>query len=244
MKVIVTGATGVLGKEIVRQCLDDARITKVVILTRRAVSMDVESHPKTEVVMHQDFSRYSDDLLRRLEGASACLWAIGGRASHDDNDKDALHKITVEFPLAAAKAMSESIASSPSSSPGSKFNFVFCSTRNADRHHSSKTLLFLSDPRRQLQQQRGEAEKALCDIADAHPQQGRFAAWILRPSAVLAPGGAGDAAAAAPKKRRHLGVGRSSSAGVEAPQLARAVIRVACEGWKDRVIDNDALLKM
>ncbi|KAH7163432.1 hypothetical protein B0J13DRAFT_36936 [Dactylonectria estremocensis] len=232
MKVIVTGATGVLGKEIVRQCLDDARITKVVILTRRAVSMDVESHPKTEVVMHQDFSRYSDDLLRRLEGASACLWAIGGRASHDDNDKDALHKITVEFPLAAAKAMSESItATSP------KFNFVFCSTRNADRH-PSKTLLFLSDPRRQ----RGEAEKGLCDMADAHPQQGRFAVWILRPSAVLAPGGPGDGAA--PKKRRHLGVGRSSSAGVEASQLARAVIRVACEGWKDRVIDNDALLKM
>lgn len=74
MKVIVTGATGVVGKEIVRNCLQDARITKVVILTRRAVSMDVESHPKTEVVMHQDFSRYSDELLTRLEGASACLW--------------------------------------------------------------------------------------------------------------------------------------------------------------------------
>lgn len=74
MKVIVTGATGTAGREIVRNCLADARITKVVILTRRAVSGDVESHPKAEVVMHQDYSRYSDDLLRRLEGAEVCIW--------------------------------------------------------------------------------------------------------------------------------------------------------------------------
>ena len=74
MKVIVTGATGLVGREIVQQCLADPRITKVVILTRRAVSMDIESHPKADVVMRQDFSRYSDDLLSRLEGSSACLW--------------------------------------------------------------------------------------------------------------------------------------------------------------------------
>lgn len=74
MKVIVTGATGLVGREIVQQCLADPRINKVVILTRRAVSMDIESHPKADVVMLQDFSRYSDDLLSRLEGSSACLW--------------------------------------------------------------------------------------------------------------------------------------------------------------------------
>lgn len=74
MKVIVTGATGVVGREVVQQCLADPRITKLVILTRRAVSMDIESHPKADVVMLQDFSRYSDDLISRLDGASACLW--------------------------------------------------------------------------------------------------------------------------------------------------------------------------
>lgn len=74
MKVIVTGATGMAGKEIVKQCLADSRITKVVILTRRAVSGDVESHPKSEVMLHQDFSRYSEDLLRSLDGAEACFW--------------------------------------------------------------------------------------------------------------------------------------------------------------------------
>ncbi|KAK7390683.1 hypothetical protein QQX98_013368 [Neonectria punicea] len=242
MKVIVTGATGVVGKEVVRQCLADPRITRLVILTRRAVSMDVESHPKAEVVMHQDFSRYPDDLLRRLQGASACLWAIGGKPDQQDADKDMLHRVSVEFPLAAAKAMSDAIAAkapasaSASASGGgasSKFNFVFFSSRSTSASAPSKAaaLLFLADPRRQ----RGEAEKGLCDVADANPHA--FAVWILRPAAV-----ASSAADAAPKRRRL--VGRSSSAAIDAPQLAKAAVKVALDGWKDRVVDNDALLKM
>lgn len=74
MKVIVTGATGNAGREVVRHCLENPRIAKVVILTRRAVSMDVESHPKAEVVMHHDFTQFPEALMRRLEGAQACIW--------------------------------------------------------------------------------------------------------------------------------------------------------------------------
>ncbi|KAJ4316252.1 hypothetical protein N0V84_007962 [Fusarium piperis] len=226
MKVIVTGATGMVGREIVQQCLADPRITKLVILTRRAVSMDIESHPKADVVMLQDFSRYSDDLLSRLDGASACLWAIGRRPDQLNNDKASLHHVNVELPLAAAKAMSERIATRLP--PGRKFSFVFCSNKSADRH-SSKPLSFLGDPRKP----RTEAEKALCEVADSHPDV--FNTWILRPASITT-------ADAAPKKRRL--VGSRSSTGVDVPQMAKAYVKVACEGWKDRIIDNDTLLKM
>ena len=74
MKVIVTGATGTAGRGIVQACLADERITKLTILTRRAVASEVESDPKVEVVMHHDFSQYPDELMQRLEGAEACLW--------------------------------------------------------------------------------------------------------------------------------------------------------------------------
>ncbi|KAF4975930.1 hypothetical protein FZEAL_7347 [Fusarium zealandicum] len=225
MKVIVTGATGMVGREIVKNCLADPRITKLVILTRRAVSMDVESHPKADVMMLQDFSRYSDELLRSLEGASACLWAIGGRPDHVSSDKASLHHVNVELPLAAARAMSERIAGK--TAQGTKFKFIYCSNKNADRH-SSKSLLFLGDPRRP----RSEAEKGLCEIADANPET--FSACILRPNGIVTPD--------TPKKRRL--VGSRSSSGVEVPQMANAFVRVACEGCKDRVVDNDALLKM
>ncbi|KAF4966518.1 hypothetical protein FSARC_5760 [Fusarium sarcochroum] len=224
MKVVVTGATGTVGNEIVKRCLSDARINKVVILTRRAVSMDIESHPKADVIMVQDFIRYSDEVLRRLEGSSACLWAIGARADQLNNDKAALHHVNVELPLAAAKAMSERISTSTSSS---KFNFVFCSNKSTASKSSS--LLFLGDPRKP----RSEVEKGLCEIADASPET--FSAWILRPSTILTPD-------AAPKKRRLVG-GRSNN-GVDVPQIAKAFVHVACEGFKDRIIDNDAILKM
>jgi hypothetical protein len=36
--------------------------------------MDIECHPKADVIMVQDFARYSDQVLRQLEGSSACLW--------------------------------------------------------------------------------------------------------------------------------------------------------------------------
>ncbi|XEV02013.1 hypothetical protein FSHL1_007300 [Fusarium sambucinum] len=229
MKVVVTGATGLVGNDIVKQCLSDARITKVVILTRKAVTMDIESHPKADVIMVQDFSRYSDDLLRRIEGSSACLWAIGARPdpshSHSHKHKAYLHHVNVQLPLYAAKIMSERIA--PRTPAGQKFNFVFASNKSR-----SSSLLSLGDPRKP----KSEAEKALCEIADASPET--FSAWILRPSTILL-----ASPDAAPKKRRSL-VGGRSIVGVEVSHMAKAFVKVACEGYRERVIDSDAILKM
>jgi uncharacterized protein YbjT (DUF2867 family) len=74
MKVIVAGATGLAGQGIARAALEDERISKVLIITRRAAAKDIESNPKSEVILHQDFSTYPEDLLKKLEGAEACLW--------------------------------------------------------------------------------------------------------------------------------------------------------------------------
>jgi hypothetical protein len=129
----------------------------------------------------------------------------------------------VELPLTAAKVLSERIA--PKTPAGNKFNFVLCSNKTNSK---ASSLLSLGDPRKP----KSEAEKGLCEIADASPET--FSAWILRPSAIVTPD--------SPKKRRLVG-GRSAH-GVEVAQMARAFVKVACEGYKDRIIDNDALLKM
>lgn len=76
MKVIVTGPTGRVGQEVVKKCLENVRITKVVILTRTGLSGEIESHPKADVIMHQDFMQYSDYLIRRMQGAEACIWYV------------------------------------------------------------------------------------------------------------------------------------------------------------------------
>lgn len=121
--------------------------------------------------------------------------------------------------------MSERIA--PKTPAGRKFNFVFASNKSR-----SSSLLSLGDPRKP----KSEAEKGLCEIADASPET--FSAWILRPSTILS----SSSADTAPKKRRLVG-GRSNN-GVEVAQMAKAFVKVACEGYRERVIDNDTILKM
>lgn len=74
MKVIVAGATGEAGRGIVKACLEEERITKLILLTRRNVAPEFEKDPRVEVIYHQDFSTYPEDLLQQLYGAEACLW--------------------------------------------------------------------------------------------------------------------------------------------------------------------------
>lgn len=141
-------------------------------------------------------------------------------------DKQALHQVNVDYPLAAAQTFNATL--SARTPAGKKFNFIFLSNKHAEKNQA-KAFLFPSDAKRN----RNEAEKGLCEIADANAAH--FTAWILRPGGFVM----GDA----PRKRRLGGLSGGSS-GIEAAQFARAAVRVACEGWKDRVIDNDALVKM
>ncbi|PHH92451.1 hypothetical protein CDD83_7304 [Cordyceps sp. RAO-2017] len=226
MKVIVTGATGQAGREVVQHCIDSPQITKVVILTRRAVCGDVESHPKIEVVMQQDFSHYPEAVLRRLEGAEACLWTIGSRADQAKHDKEADRRVGVEFPITAARTLCAHVAEKATPpSDAAPFRFIFCSSKHASR--SRKPLLFASDTRRLA----AEAEKGLLEVADG--SGGRFETYILRPAAFRA--------AASDARNAQAANGPPT---MRAAQVGRAMVSVACNGRKGRLIENEALEAM
>lgn len=74
MKVIIAGATGTAGKEAVKHCLADDRVTNVFILARRALPDNVSKHAKATVVIHEDFSSYPGSVMEQLAGAEVCLW--------------------------------------------------------------------------------------------------------------------------------------------------------------------------
>lgn len=74
MKVIVVGATGRCGRRIARVALADDRITKVLVVTRSDVAEDIANDAKCEVIKHQDFAIWPQDLMKKLDGAEACLW--------------------------------------------------------------------------------------------------------------------------------------------------------------------------
>ena len=55
MKVIVTGATGMVGKGVLLECLEHEDIEEVLSISRRSLGMD---HPKLKELLHADFSEF------------------------------------------------------------------------------------------------------------------------------------------------------------------------------------------
>lgn len=99
MRLIVTGATGLAGAEVVRQGLADGEIEKVTALVRRPLSV---SHKKLATVVHGDFLNY-DAVLPQLADHDACLWCLG--VSQRDVAEPEYIRITRDYTLAGAAAM-------------------------------------------------------------------------------------------------------------------------------------------
>lgn len=75
MKVIVAGATGLVGREIIRQCLDQERITSVVALSRKPLTLEKDLYSsKLDNVLIRDYEEYSDDVKAKFVGADICIW--------------------------------------------------------------------------------------------------------------------------------------------------------------------------
>lgn len=73
MKIILTGASGFIGTEVLRQCIQNASVTSVIVLSRREISI---KDPKLEVVIMADFLTYPDDVRKALADADACIWFV------------------------------------------------------------------------------------------------------------------------------------------------------------------------
>lgn len=74
MKVIVTGATGLVGSALVRWCIASTKISQALVLTRKPLPDTITANPKVTVIQHDDFASYPPELLAKLAGAEGCLW--------------------------------------------------------------------------------------------------------------------------------------------------------------------------
>ena len=72
MDVLILGATGMVGGEVLAQCLGDDRIHSVLTVGRRRCGFD---HPKLREIEHSDFLDYSalEDELASVDGCFYCL---------------------------------------------------------------------------------------------------------------------------------------------------------------------------
>ncbi|KAI6896652.1 hypothetical protein KC334_g10786, partial [Hortaea werneckii] len=96
MKLILTGATGFIGRVVLHLALSHPLITRLVVLTRRPLP-NSPSHPKLLTLIHTDFTTYPTSLLtNELRDAEAVIWALGTPLSEGQQHLD--------FLLAAAEA--------------------------------------------------------------------------------------------------------------------------------------------
>lgn len=125
MTIIITGATGMAGSELVRQAIADDSITSIIALVRRPMEIQ---HPKITTVIHNDFLNY-DAVAGHFKKADACFWCLG--ISQLQVSKQQYAVITYDYAVAAAKAM---LTANPD------IHFVFLSGNKADRTEKSSVL--------------------------------------------------------------------------------------------------------
>lgn len=75
MKLIVAGATGLVGSEIIRQSLEISEITSIIALARKPIQIEESDHSsKLKSVVVSDYGDYPDHVKAALAGADACIW--------------------------------------------------------------------------------------------------------------------------------------------------------------------------
>jgi len=99
MRVIITGASGMVGKGVLLACLDDPSIELVCCIVRRPMKM---KHPKLMELIHEDFSSF-DAVSGELKGFDAAYLCMG--VSSTGMSEADFHEKTYDYTLALAQVL-------------------------------------------------------------------------------------------------------------------------------------------
>jgi uncharacterized protein YbjT (DUF2867 family) len=99
MKVILFGATGMVGQGVLLECLKDPEVKTILTIGRNPVG---QTHPKLQEIIHKDFTDFSG-IQKNLEGFDACFFCLG--VSSVGMTEASYRHITYDFTLAAAQIL-------------------------------------------------------------------------------------------------------------------------------------------
>jgi len=117
MKVIIFGATGMIGQGVLRECLLDPGVESVLTIGRRATGQE---HAKLHELVLDDLHDYSS-VREKLAGFDACYFCLGVASA--GMKEDAYRRVTRDIPAAAGAAL---VALNPG------MTFILVSGRSTD----------------------------------------------------------------------------------------------------------------
>src|SRR5579863_4010959 len=99
VKVVLFGATGMVGQGVLRECLLDPDVESVVSVGRGATG---HYHPKLLELEHSNFLDFSA-IENQLQGFDACFFCLG--VSSAGMSEENYEQVTYGFTIAAARAL-------------------------------------------------------------------------------------------------------------------------------------------
>lgn len=125
MKVILFGATGMVGQGVLRECLRAPDVERVLVVGRSTTGA---THEKLREIAHKDFTDFSA-IEADLAGYDACFFCLGV-SSAGMNEAD-YTRVTYDYAMAAARAL---LRVSP------ELTFVYVSGAGTDETEKTRSM--------------------------------------------------------------------------------------------------------
>ncbi|CAK5273544.1 unnamed protein product [Mycena citricolor] len=173
MKLIITGATGYVGKETVSQACKHPGITTVVAVSRAPIAAP-EGTPagKFKSVIVSDYDQYPDEVKKEFAGAGACIWTVGITPPRSIVvGPEEAKRISRTSTLVGMQALADA-------SPANPFRFLYMSGSAAVRDQTAKVDGEFAD----FFLMRGDVENAVFDLAGT---LAGFEVCVVRPGMIV-----------------------------------------------------------
>ena len=125
LRVIITGATGMVGEGVLFECLQNPEVSEVLIVNRKHYELQ---HPKLKELIVPDFFRM-DDHADEIKGYDACYFCAG--ISSVGMKEDKYTRITYDTTLAFAQSLLK---------VNGNMVFTYVSGANTDSTEHGKTM--------------------------------------------------------------------------------------------------------
>jgi uncharacterized protein YbjT (DUF2867 family) len=126
MKVVIFGATGMVGKGVLIECLEDARIEHVLLVSRHPTGV---SHPKIREIAHGDFTEFGS-IQAAFANLDACFYCLGVTAVGLSESQ--YQHLTYDLTLAAATSLASASAG--------RLTFCYVSGEGTDSTERGRTM--------------------------------------------------------------------------------------------------------